>query len=465
VTSFRTIKAGLLTGAIAVFGGGWASAETLMDALVSAYNNSHLLEQNRAVLRAADEDVAQAVALLRPTLDYNVNRSFDQDFDENWTRAYDTLELTSQLTLFDFGRNRMGVEAAKEGVLAAREGLIAQEQQVLLSAVEAYMNVRRTQEVVTLRQNNVRVLNEEVRAANDRFEVGEVTRTDVAQAQSRLALAESDLAAADADLEAAREAYRLAVGRYPADLASPPTLPSIPSLENEARNIAVRTHPLILQAQRFVTVAEINAEIAQAAVLPTVGVSANVGYAESRQQLSSSGNLEPTAGVGVGLSGPIYQGGSINSLYRQASAQRDENRALLLQTSAEISQRLGLAWAVAESSRAQLEATGRQIEAAQIAFEGTREEATLGARTTLDVLNAEQELLNARAEEIDANAEEQIAYYSLLAAMGRLTVDYLNLPVTAYDPSIYYNSVRNAPPITSKEGIKLDRVLRNIGKY
>ncbi|QDY69626.1 TolC family outer membrane protein [Qingshengfaniella alkalisoli] len=455
-------KTRILATALVAITATQAISETLTDALVSAYNNSHLLEQNRAVLRAADEDVAQAVAVLRPTLDYGVSRQFQQDFDNDNTVAYNTLELTSDLTIYEFGRNRVAIEAAKESVLSARESLIAQEQSVFLDAVAAYMSVRRALEFVNLGQSNVRVLQEEVRAAQDRFEVGEVTRTDVAQAQSRLALAEANLSSAEGDLEVARENYRLAVGRYPGDLAPPPALPRVPATEAEARTVALRTHPRILEAQHLVTVAELNMSRAEAAVMPSLSASASVGYSD---QQSSDGNLEPSARAGISFGGPIYRGGALNSVFRQARAQRDQNRANLLQTSSSIAERLGVAWANAEVARATLEATGRQIEAAQIAFDGTREEATLGSRTTLDVLNAEQELLNARADRIDATAQEYIAYYSLLAAMGQLTVDYLNLPVTAYDPSAYYNSVRNAPAIGSEQGIRLDRVLQSIGKY
>lgn len=463
---WRPILAGFV---VAGLSGGLASGETLTDALVSAYNNSDLLDQQRAVLRAADEDVAAAVAALRPTLDYSLSRDWrfqdrDSTLADNDSVA-DTLGLTSELAIYEFGRNRMAVEAAKEAVLAAREALLNREQEILFSAVQAYMSVRRAVEFVDLRRNNVRVLREEVRAANDRFEVGEVTRTDVAQAEARLAEAEANLVAAEGDLETAQEDYNLAVGRYPGTLAPPPPLPRTADNEAAARDLAVRGHPLILQSQRLVTVSEINVARAEAAVLPSLRGTASAGYSNNFNG-ATIGDLEPSATIGIELRGPIYRGGALNSAFRSSLAQRDQNRATLLRTTSEISRQLGVAWATREVARARLLSTERQIDAARIAFEGTREEATLGARTTLDVLDAEQELLNANSNRIDAVATEQVAVYGLLSSMGLLTADYLGLPVTAYDPAAYYNNVRNAPAVgSSDQGIRLDRVLRNIGRY
>lgn len=466
-TAFRRTVAALAVGVALAAP---ARAETLTDALVSAYNNSDLLEQNRAVLRAADEDVAQAVATLRPTLDYTVARDWAfRDGDSELglidnDEVVTTFGLTSQLTIYEFGRNRLAIEAAKEAVLAAREALLSVEQQVLFAAVEAYMEVRRAQDFVDLRRNNVRVLSEELRAANDRFEVGEVTRTDVAQAEARLAAAEANLSVAIGDLDIAREQFNLAVGRYPGDLAPPPPLPRTAASEEEARAVAVREHPRIRQAQRLVTLGELNMARAERAVLPSVRGTARLGYSDGARD-NDIGDFDGQASVGVELSGPIYRGGSINSAYRQVVAQRDQNRAQLLRTTAEVSETVGRAWAIRQVDDARLRATERQIEAARVAFEGTREEATLGARTTLDVLNAEQELLDAQGDRIEALARQQVAVYGVLSAMGRLTVDYLGLPVTAYDPSVYYNSVRNAPSVASPQGVQLDRVLRSLGKY
>jgi outer membrane protein len=472
---FKASKAAFLSVAVVCGAPTAVWGETLIDALVSAYNNSDLLEQQRAVLRAADEDVAQAVASLRPTLSYQVTERylFEEESQQGFTveedvETYQTnLELIAEIALFTGGRNRLAIESAKEAVLAAREGLRAREQQVLFEAVDAYMTVLAARETVDLRENSVRLLEEEVRAARDRFEVGEVTRTDVAQAEAALAQAEADLVAAEGDLETAREDYNLQVGRYPGNLAAPPPLPSTAPTEDNARQVALRSHPQILQAQRNVTVAEINARSAEAAVLPTLSGQATAGYSDADEtfgEFGSAGDLTGDASISLQLRGPIYQGGQLNSVFRQARAQRDNSRAQLLRTTSEISEQVGRAWAVRDVARARLQATARQIEAARIAFEGTREEATLGARTTLDVLDAEQDLLDAQTSQVDATAQEQRAVYGLLSAMGRLTVDYLNLPVTTYDPTAYYNMVKDAPSAVSEQGRKLDRVLQKLGK-
>ena len=203
-----------------------ARAETLADAMIAAYRNSNLLDQNQALLRAADEDVAAAVALLRPVVSFgaesgigriNTGGEVGAISTNGWSDLASSVGLTAEMTLWDYGRGRLAVEAAKETVLATREALIALEQQGLFQAVAAFIRVRVAEEVVSLRQNNVRLLTEELKASQDRFDVGEVTRTDVALAESRLAAARAGLAAAEGDLLVAREIYRSATGNYPGE--------------------------------------------------------------------------------------------------------------------------------------------------------------------------------------------------------------------------------------------------------
>ncbi|MEM8554251.1 MAG: TolC family outer membrane protein [Pseudomonadota bacterium] len=458
-----------------VFAGAQASAETLADTLVSAYNNSNLLDQNRAVLRAADEDVAVTVAALRPIVQYSASRQTTWDLDTEVTtdvfgfqsRAnsqsiINTLELTASWSIYAFGRNRLSVEAAKQAVLATRESLASQEQSVLFAAVQAFTEVRRAQSFVDLRRNNVRVLQEEVRAARDRLAVGDVTRTDVAQAEARLAEAEANLEAAQGDLTEARESYRLAVGRYPGNLEAPPPFPATAQTLDAARAIALVQHPEIRAAQFNVKTQEVNVEIAKRAALPSLSASGAIGYSDQR---SIDDDLEPQASLGLGITGPIYSGGSINAQYRRAIAVLDQNKSNLLQTTLNIEERLGFAWSQLRVAQARLVATARQIEANQIAFEGTKEEQTLGERTTLDVLNAEQELLDSQGDRIDALRIEQDAFYFLLSTMGLLTASNLGLDVLTYDPEAYYDAVRTAPPgITSQQGEQIDRVLQAIGR-
>jgi outer membrane protein len=448
------LTASLIVGAVLP-----VRAETLADALIAAYRNSNLLEQNQAILRAADEDVAQAVASLRPVVAFIADGQYGYSqtlLDSGITVSNDGLfanySVTAQMTLFDFGRTQLAIEAAKEIVLATREALIAIEQQVLLAAVSAFVDVRLQQEIVSLRENNVRVITEQLRAAQDRFEVGEITRTDVAQAEARLAEARANLVVAQGDLAIARENYRAATGNYPGVLSAPPAPPRTAATLDAARSVALRTHPSIRQAQREVKAAELNVARARANLKPTIAAQA---------QLSVDQDSLQENGVGINFNQTIYSGGALSSALRQAMANRDASFAGLKQRGVEVAETVGIVWSNLDVADASIAATEQQISAAQIAFDGVREEASLGARTTLDVLDAEQDLLDARASRLSAVAQRYIGIYQLLASMGLLTVDHLALGIPTYDPAAYYNAVRRAP--TSIQGKKLDRIMKSIG--
>jgi outer membrane protein len=428
-----------------------ARAETLADVLIAAYEHSNLLEQNRALLRAADEDVAVAVSALRPVVAFAADVAYsNQAFDD----LQATIGLQAELTLLDFGRSALAVEAAKETVLATREALIEVEQQVLLAAVSAYVGVLLNQEIVALRQSNERLILQELRAAEDRFELGDTTRTDVALAEARLAAARSALVQAQGDLLVARENFKLAVGRFPGRLAPLPPLPRTAATIAEARGIAERTHPLVRQAQRAVTVAELGVGRAEAATRPTVGLRGSLGVSDDGDRAEA---------LALEFNQTLYAGGRLSALYRQALAGRDRSRAALHQAVAEAQQRVGEAWANVAVAVASIEAAEREIRATRTAFEGVREEAALGARTTLDVLDAEQDFLTARTNRVSAEASRYVETYRLLAAMGLLTVEHLRLGIPTYDPAAYYNAVKDAPA-TSTQGRRLDRVLEAIGR-
>lgn len=442
-----------------------AQAETLTDALIDAYRNSNLLEQNQAVLRAADEDVATAVSALRPvvrfvvgaTQSWNDTRSALTGVKVNSNSLSSSMSLNAELTLIDFGRNRLGIEIARESVLETRQALVSVEQSVLLAAVQAYVDVRLTQEIVALRQNNVRLIDQELGAARDRFDVGEITRTDVSIAEAALAAARSALAAAQGNYQVARESYKAAVGHYPGNLAALPAGPAIPRSLDEARGVAVRTHPAVRQAQHAVTAADLRVNLAKANTRPTIGLSASAG-------LSGPDNADnESASLGLSMSQTVYAGGALSSAFRKAVANQEANRAGLRQTVVEVEQSVGNIWATLAVYVASIEASRQQIVAAQAAFDGVREEAALGARTTLDVLDAEQDLLDARAARLEAEASRYVAVYQVLSAMGLLTVEHLNLGIPTYDPESYYKAVKGAPS-TSVQGKKLDRILEKAGQ-
>lgn len=448
----RGLRRVLVAACIAAASAAPVAAQSLADTLISAYRNSNLLERNRAVLRAADEDVAQAMASLRPAISFEGGASYSS---QRLDQLQGTIGLQAQITLHDSGRGRLAVEASKEVVLATRQALVDLEQQVLLNAVRAHVGVRLNEDIVALRQSNVALIGQELRAAQDRFEVGETTRTDVAQAEARLAASRSELAEAEGDLAVAREQYNLAVGRMPGGLAALPRPPALPRTLEEARRIALAGHPRIRQAQHQVTAAEIGIQRAKAAMRPTV-------TARAGRSFDIEGG-KPIDSASLSLNQTLYGGGQLSALYRQAMARRDQERAALHQTSAEVGAALGEAWSGLRVGSTSIAASDEQVRAAQTAFEGVREEARLGARTTLDVLDAEQALLAARVQRVSAQANRGVQVYAVLSAMGLLTAEHLGLGIPTYDPAAYYNAVRNAPA-TSAQGKRLDRVLDAIGK-
>jgi outer membrane protein len=431
-----------------------AAAHSITQALVDAYNNSNLLEQNRALLRASDEDVAIAVSALRPQIAAQA-RLQHSDPTPNSDSLFQTIDITASLLLYDFGRAQLGVEAAKETVLAGRANLDNVEQQILLSAVQAYVAVLRDTRVVGLRNSNLRLITQELRAARDRFEVGEVTRTDVAQAEARLAQARGFLAEAQGNLQVSRSFFEAATGKsHNSALDGIRSLPTLPKSVDAARAMGVRSSPAIRQAQHQISANEFSAAAANAAKRPTLTGNASVGNSSSQDTNSS---------IGLTLNVPIYQGGQLSALHRRAIAGVHASRHALSQSVLTVRQNVSNAWSQLSVANAQVIASDRQIRAAQVAFDGVREEAKLGARTTLDVLNAEQALLDARTNRVVFETQVYEAAYSLLASMGRLTAQHLNLPVKRYDASEYFNAVKSAPVPKTKQGKKLQRILNRYG--
>lgn len=450
----------------AVFGLGLplaAQAETLTDALRSAYKSSHLLEQNQAVLRAADDDAAAAIAKLRPVLTYTAQAAWRQ-YDNKTAVAFSlptpnyyaesqSHSLTASLLIYGGGRVRNASKLAHEVVLATRAGLVNVEQNVLLNAVSAYVGLQLKSEIVDLRASNTRLITKQLNAANDRFAVGEVTLTDVSVADARLAAANAGLVAAQGDLNAAREAYKVAVGAYPGALARLPKLPVLPKSLEAARAIAQQNHPFMIQAQQQVKIADLQVAIAKASFGPSL--SAQVGMTEEDSGLGyNSATLQ--------LSQTLYSGGETAALYRKALAQKESAAANLLQTSLTIDQNLANAWSGLQVASASIAANTAQVEAAQKAFDGVSEEASLGSRTTLDVLNAEQDLLSARSARLEAEANRYFGVYQLLSVMGQLTADKLNLGIPTYDVEAYAKTGKAAQ--TSTRGAALDKVMSKIAQ-
>ncbi|MEP2530710.1 TolC family outer membrane protein [Shimia sp.] len=465
----RAVRTGALALSVSVISVASASSETLSDAMAAAYQHSGLLDQNRALLRAADEDVASTLALLRPLISWfgevgssysssRTSSSSPSSFHSNSTDA--AIGLSFDLLVFDGGGTRLAVDSAKETVLATRQALISTEQSVLFDAMQSFMFVIRDTEIVLLRQNNLRLLERELQAAKDRFEVGEVTRTDVALSEASLEGARAALSAAQGDLMQSQEFYAAAVGHRPGNLVTPTRLPYTAKSMDDAKAVAIRSHPEMIRVQHEISAAELNVLRAKSDMAPEISLTARL----STSQDLGNDNFSNGSSIGFSLSGPIYQGGRLSSLVRRSMAQRDAARASLHVARHSIRQQAGSSWAVLTAAGAAIVSSERQVEASRIAFEGVREEAKLGARTTLDVLTAEQDLLDAESNLIAAQAAQYIAAYSVLSSMGLLTVDHLNLRVEQYDPEAYYNLVKDAPAELTKRGKQLDKVLKALGK-
>lgn len=439
-----------------------AWADNVTDAFIGAYNTSGLLEQNRALLRAADEDVAIALSALRPIINWTAQVSQD------YTRATNSgvvtrnepstffTGLTLSQLVYDGGFSVLGKQSAQEIVLSTRQSLIDIEQQILFRAVNAYLDVVLQEETVQIQLNDVEVSAEELRASQDRFEVGEVTRTDVALSEAQLASSQAELAVARGSLSSAQAEYVNAVGKQPGRTSGQPRLPALPGSEAEAISFARRNHPAILSSQHEVRAFDLGVQQQRANLGPNVSLNADAGITES---YDNDDNIED-ASISLTFNQPIYAGGGLAAAVRRAMATRDASRANLLNVQKNITQGVSEAYANFQAASASLRASTEQVRASQVAFDGIREEATLGARTTLDVLNAQQDLLDAQLNEVASRTERSRAAYQLLQAQGLLTAERLGLAVQIYDPTLYYNLVKNAPSQVSKQSRDLDRVLK-----
>lgn len=433
------------------FGGSAAAvrADTLESALARAYAAHPSLNAQRAGVRVSNEGVAQAVSGYRPringTLDAGVQYN---DVTIPGARTNTTLNgrggaLQVDQTLWNGNRTFNRVRSAEAGVFAAREILRNTEQTILLEAATAYMAVLRDSAVLNLRNNNIEVLDEQLRQVQDRFSVGEVTRTDVAQAQARLAGARSQASAAQATLKASLARYRQAIGGEPSKLA--PGRP-IENLLPRSLDLAVQSglaqHPSITSALHNVDLAEFNVKTIEGELLPTLSVT---GRVQQRYDSQIEDDRRFSASAVATLSVPIYEGGEVYARARAAKETLGQRRLEVDVARDTIRANVIATWGQLEAARAQILAAQAQVQAAETALSGVREEAKVGQRTTLDVLNAQQELLDARVALISAQRDRVVASYQVLAAIGRLSVTTLGLRVAAHDPKVHFDQVKNKP--------------------
>lgn len=440
---------------------GMASAETLQEAMAAAYANNPSLNAARAGTRATDEYVPQALSGYRPTINGQVSAGltatdtrYRSTSASNWASTYtDTGAVQGQIQivqpLYMGGRIDNGVKKAESAVKASREQLRNTEQSTLLDTASAYMNVILSGQVLELRQSNVAFLQEQVRAANDRFSVGEGTRTDVSQAQAALAAATSAVSSAQADLLTARANYVKVVGHDPKGLRSPGPLTKLLPAKLSAAIDASRTeHPMIRAAIYNADTASYNVEIEEGALLPSFVLQGTVSSAFAGTVKDATSTTPERArtlegSVAAVLSIPIYQGGSEYATVRQAKEELGQAKLQIDVARMSVDASLTQAWSTLESAKAQIVAAQASVKASQLALEGVVEEQKVGQRTTLDVLNSQSTLIDARLSEVGAQAQFVVASYSVAAAMGRLDRERLGLKVAAYKPEQHYEQVRD----------------------
>lgn len=427
-----------------------ASGQTLQEALALAYVNNPTLQAARAGLRATDENVPQALSGWRPTVQLSGNAGIAQGNSRSIgttgpvTRETDRtpagVTATVVQPLYRGGRTEAQVRRAENQVLAARARLLAAEQTVLRDTVAAYVAVIRDQEEVRLNGNNVTVLQRQLQATQERFRVGEITRTDVAQAESRLAGARAQLADVEGRLENSRSLFARLVGQAPRRLTSPQPLRAPVGSAEEARRIATANNPAVVAALFDEAAGRDFIDVQMAALLPQ----ANLQAQAFRNDNSSTPNTRITGQqLTATLTVPLYQGGAEFSAVRQARQDAQRLRQVIDEQRRLASQQASEAWESLLATRATVASVRAQISAAEIALDGVRREAVVGNRTTLDVLNAEQELLNGRVALVRVLANQVTASHGLAAAVGRLTARDLRLPVDLHDMEAYYNAVRN----------------------
>ena len=434
-----------------------ALADTIEAALVRAYQNNPQLNAQRAQVRFTDENVPQALSGYRPKVAVTASAGY-QYTDTLSTQGGTATTLvrtniaganpprsvgaTVTQTLFNGQQTANRTRAAESQVSGSREALRVLEQTVLLSAATIYMDYLRDSAIVEVQKSNVRVLEQTLKQTRDRFNVGEVTRTDVAQSEAQLAAGKTQLLTAEANLNTTRSNFRRIIGNEPENLApGSPVDRFLPGTLPASVELGLTQNPNVTAAMFGIDVSYLQVKVAEGALLPTVTFQAAVQQSyESTQTLYRSFGASATAQLSV----PIYQGGAEYSLIRQSKETLAQQRLVLEQTRDQTRANVVTAWGQLVAGKAQVASAQAQVQASEIALNGVREEAKAGQRTTLDVLNAQQALVNARVALVTAQHDRVVASYSVLNTVGRLSPQVMNLPTSIYDPSVHYHQVRDS---------------------
>ncbi len=431
----------VLASALGAFAAGTAEAQTLQEALANAYSTNPELGAARAQLRATDEQVSQALSGYRPqvsgTASYNA-----VDMDSSVGKATldsSSIGLSVTQPLYRGGGLDANLRASENTVRANRANLIVTEQQVLYDAVQAYAGVWRDRSVLELAINNEKRLQRQLQATRDRFNVGEVARTDVAQAEARLSAATASRVEAEGLLANSIATFRRIIAQEPQNVDQPVRPAALPANEAEAQELAA-ANPNIATAQYTLAAAKDDVDVAFSRLLPQVDLRASASYAN---EPSTNLAWQRDGQIGIQVTVPLYQGGTEYSQVRQnkqLARQRDEQ---LVSTQRSVAENVTTAWKTLQTSTSNIQSRQAQVRANRIALEGVEQEAQVGSRTVLDVLDAEQELFGSQVELVRAQANEAIAAYALLASVGQLTADRLDLPVEHYDAEAYYKENRS----------------------
>ncbi|MCG5240405.1 TolC family outer membrane protein [Azospirillum doebereinerae] len=445
----RPLLATALTLTVALGGGSSVAwAQSLEQALAQAYANNPTLGAQRARLRAVDEGVPQALSGYRPTVraTAGITRSASEskyNGGETGSEANSkALGLSATQPVYD-ATVGPAVRRAERLVEAQRATLIASEQSVLLTAAQAYLDIVQNQAVLQLQNNNEQVLRRQLDAARDRFRVGEYTRTDVSQSESRLAGAIASKISADGQLKASRATYERVVGAAPGNLKAPKPAFKLPKTLDELVELARANNPNVLAASYSEAAQQATVDQQFGRLLPSVNLSATGSrtYDPGRSSgvdLRHSDSAQFTAQVTI----PLYQAGQPEALVREAKQTANQARLQIEEARRNVTETAISAWQALQTARASIESYTAQINAAQIALEGVRQEAQVGSRTVLDVLNQEQELLNGRVYLVRAQRDEMVAAFNVLASTGQLTAQQLSLPIQYYDPQANYEKTR-----------------------
>lgn len=422
-----------------------ARAESLNEALASAYQFNPRLDAERARLRATDENVARAMSGFRPRIDGSADINYQHtnlrpDFPQEGTVHPKNYSVNAEQSIFNGFQTVNQVKGSEAEVRAGREQLRSVEQSILLDAATAYMDVVRDLEVVRLRESNVGFFTTELKATQDRFAVGEVTRTDVAQSQARRALAISQLDLAQATLKASRARFEQVVGHPPGELREPHGYQaSLPNSLDEAVNISMKESPNIVAALYTEEQARYSVDQIRGELLPEVTVSAN--YTDSLDVNPTLAEQERTTLTGR-VNVPIYEGGEVYARVRQAKQTHLSKLQEIEQNRTEVQSRVVSAWSQLESDRARLQSDKVQVESNQVALAGVQEEERVGQRTLIDVLDAQSTLVEAQVQQVGTRRNIVVNSYTVLERVGRLEMAQLGLTAAVYDPVIHAEEVR-----------------------